>query len=224
MTTRTIAISSSALRQGLLMLTAISALSLAGCTKMDMPTTATTERIQLVTENHSKTYAVADLTAAQFDEMADHYVRYGADQAEIIVGYDPRSKKNTAMRATDNLHRVSDELSKRGVKSVKASIQALENSGDKSEMIIGYTSMTAQGPNDCAMMPGYENNHVTADYDYKLGCSVETMIARQVAHPADLAGRAPETDADGRRTGIVVEPYRSGTLPGISGAYSSTGN
>ncbi len=224
MTTRTMAISSSALRQGLLALTAISALSLGACAKMDMPTNMTDQRIQLVTENHAQTYDVASLTQAQFDEMADHYGRYGSGQAEIIVGYDPRSKKNTAMKATDSLHRVSDELSKRGVKNIKASIQALENSGDKSEMIIGYTSMTAQGPDDCKMMPGYEENHANTDYDYKLGCSVEALIAQQVAHPADLAGRAPDTDADGRRTGIVVEPYRSGTLPALTGTYSSTGN
>ena len=224
MTSRTIAISSSALRQGLLALTAISALSLGACSKIDMPSHMTPNRIQIVTENHSQTYRVADLTTAQFDEMANHYSRYGSGQAEIIVGYDPRSKKNTAMMATDRLHRISDELSKRGVKNIKSSIQALEDSGDQSEMIIGYTSVTAQAPEDCTSMQGYEASQAAIDDNYEMGCSVETFIARQVAHPADLAGRAPDTDADGRRAGVTVEPYRSGTLPALSGGYSSTGN
>lgn len=224
MTSRTIALSRSALRQGLLALAAISALSLGGCT-MDMPSRMTPNRIQIVTENHSQTYMVSDLTAVQFDEMADHYSRYGSGQAEIIVGYDPRSKKNTAMTATDNLHRVSDELSKRGVKNIKGSIQALEGSGDQAAMIIGYTSVTAQPPEDCRMMQGYEVSQAAIDPDYEMGCSVETFVSRQVAHPADLAGRAPDTDADGRRTGIMVEPYRSGKLPkSISGGESVTGN
>ena len=224
MTSRTIAISSSALRQGLLALTAISALSLGACSTIDMPSHMTANRIQLVTENHAQTYKVADLTPAHFYEMADHYSRYGSGQAEIIVGYDPRSKKNTAMMATDRLHRISDELSKRGVENIKSSIQAFEDSGDQSEMIIGYTSVTAQPPEDCTMMQGYDVSRADIDHDYEMGCSVESLIARQVAHPADLAGRAPDTDADGRRTGIAVEPYRSGTLPALSGGYSSTGN
>ena len=224
MKTRTTVISNAGFRQALLTLTAVSALCLGGCTQMDMPIYFTGQRAQLVEENHAQTYEVASLSAAHFDEMADHYNRYGSGQAEVIVGYDPRSKKNTAMRATDNLHRISNELSQRGVKNIKGSIQALEGIGDRSEMIIGYTSVMADGPEGCEMMPGYDTTHAEIMPDYQLRCTVETMAARQVAHPEDLAGRTYDTQADGRRTGIAVERYRAGALPPLSGTYSSTSN
>lgn len=222
MTSRTITSSCSGLRHMLLALTALSALALSGCDKIDMPTTITSKPIQLVTSDHSERYLVSELIDQDYDQMADHYSRYAAGQAELVVSYDPYSKKNTAMKATDTLHRVTQALSRRGVKDVKGRIQAVDQSGDRSEMVIGYTSVTAEGPEDCTMMPGHDTGHADIDADYRLGCTVNTMIARQVAHPEDLAGRAAETAVDGRRTGAVVEPYRAGTPNGqLSGAYTT---
>lgn len=214
----------SGMRQVLLALTAISALSLGGCAKIDMPSTIHPEKIQLVTDNHSQNYVIADLTPVQFDDMASAYNRFGSGQAEVIVSYDPYSKKNTAMKAADQLQRISGELSQRGVRNIKSSIQAVEHSGDQSQMIIGYESVTAEPPKDCALMSSFNTHQAEADYDYKLGCSLNTMMARQVARPADLAGRAPVTDADGRRTGAVVEPYRAGTRNPALNGESASGN
>lgn len=219
-------LSYSGIRQIMLALTALSALSLSGCS-VNMPSKIMAEPIQLVSENHSKRYAVSDLTAADYDQMAEHYSRYGASEAEVIVAYDPRSKKNTAMMASDQLHKISDELARRGVHDMKSSILAVENSGDHSEMVIGYNSVTAQAPDDCDLMPGYESGQAEADIesDYKLGCTMKTMVSRQIAHPQDLAGRASDTQGDGRRAGVVVETYRTGARNrGLSGSYSSTGN
>ena len=209
-------------RQFLLALAGVSALSLSACS-MDMPTKMTESRIELSTEQYSQSYDVATLNDANFDAMADHYVRSGSSQAEVIVAYDPYSKKNTAMKANDQLARIKTELSTRGITDLKGSTLAIDHSGDSSEMIIGYESVTA-GVNDCRMMPGYATNHMDADFDYKLGCSVQTLMAKQVAHPADLAGRAPDTDADGRRTGAVVERYRSGEPADDLGTYTTTGD
>ncbi|QQG36974.1 MAG: hypothetical protein HYS17_04180 [Micavibrio aeruginosavorus] len=200
----------------------MAAFGVSGCA-IDTPTTVHAGKPQLVTENYSSTYQVAELGGAQFDEMANRYSRHGSGELEVIIGYDPHSRKNTAMKATDQLHRVLDELSRRGVKNVKGSILALENSGDQPEMIIGYKSINAEAPEGCDMIPGYYTMQAETDYDYKLGCSVNTIMARQVAHPEDLGGRAVNPDADGRRTGAMAEPYRAGQPnSGLSGAYSST--
>ena len=223
MTILTIAFNHSGLRQILLALTALSALTLGACSKIDMPTTVTSNPIQLVEKDHSERYLVSELIDQDYDQMAAHYVRYGSSQAEIVVSYDPYSKSNTAMKATDALYRIQQALSERGVKDVKGRILAVDRSGDRSEMVISYNSVTAEGPEDCDMMPGYTESHAEINLDYKLGCSVNTMIARQVAHPEDLGGRRVEkTDGDGRRAGAVVEPYRNGTPNGqLQGAYTT---
>lgn len=215
-------VSNNGFRQILMALTVASAIMLSGCAKIDMPSTLTENPVQLVTEDYSQRYRVADLKAVDYDAMAAHYRSNNDGHPEVIVSYDPYSKKNTAMKASDNLKKITDALSKRGIKNIHGSTLAVDYSGDVSEMMIGYPTLQAQAPENCGMIPGSESNAAVIDPDYKLGCSVKTMIARQVAHPADLAGRSPDTNADGRRTGDAVEDYRSNQLPGLSGGYSST--
>lgn len=223
--TRMNRLTSRSLRIALMACVATGAMALTGCS-IDMPTKIQSERIQLVTDNYSERFETATVSGAQLDQIAEHYSRYGAGQTEVIISYDPRSKKNTAMKATDQLHRISSELSKRGVKNIKGSIMGADGSGDVSEMMVGYATMTAEAPEGCdKMMPGYETGHADVDYDYKLGCSLNTMIARQVARPADLAGRAPDPqDNDGRRAGALVEPYRAGTPNRALSGAMTTGN
>lgn len=203
------------MQQALLALAAVSALSLGGCAKIDMPTAMTEKQIVLESDNYSQSYKVAELNAAIFDDMGEHFRRYGNSQAEVIVSYDPYSKKNTAMKATDQLHRIKTALGKRGIGNIKGSILAADYSGDGSEMIIGYNSVSAQAPDDCHKMPGADTMRAELDFDYKLGCSLAAVTSRQVARPADLAGRSPDSaNGDGRRAGAVAEPYRTGERNG----------
>ena len=200
----------SALQQTMLALMGVSALALGGCAKLDMPSKVTDRPIVLESGDYTQTFKTAQVGPAQLDEIARQYRLSGNGQAELIVAYDPYSKRNTAMKASDQLHRITGELNKRQMTNIKGSILAVDYSGDESDMIVGYTSLSAQAPEGCGMMPGSDAMKVDLDPDYKLGCSVKTMVARQVAHPADLAGRAPATEGDGRRGGAVVETYRTG--------------
>lgn len=201
----------STMQQTMLALMGMSALALAGCAPLDMPSKMTERPIMLASEDYSQTYKTAQVGAAQLDEIAQKFRLSGNGQAEVIVAYDPYSKKNTAMKASDQLHRITGELAKRRMNNVKGSILAVDYSGDESEMIVGYSSVSAQAPEGCGLMPGSDVMRVELDPDYKLGCSVKTMVARQVARPADLAGRSPDmSGGDGRRGAAVVETYRSG--------------
>lgn len=202
-------------------LMSVAVAGIAGCTKIDTPTVMTTEKIQIERQNFSERFVTADVNDVVLDRLADHFGRYGEGEAEIIVSYDPRSRKNTAMKASDQLHRIAQGLQKRGVTQLKSSVLAAENSGDVSEMMIGYTSLSALPPQDCTMMPGYESYDTEIDMDYKLGCSVDSLVARQVTRPGDLEGRSyGHQDGDGRRAAEVVEPYRSGEGYGDLGGYS----
>ena len=58
-------------------------------------------------------------------------------------------------------------------------------------------------------MPGLEDGLTTEKIgDYRFGCSVDTMLAKQIYRPADLQGSAGADDGDGRRASNSVEYYR----------------
>ena len=58
--------------------------------------------------------------------------------------------------------------------------------------------------------------------DYRLGCTIETQISRQVARPGDLEGRDTMDNPDGRKTANTVEPYMTGAPnPALTGETAS---
>ena len=79
--------------------------------------------------------------------------------------------------------------------------------------LVRYDSYSALPPEDCGPMPGLESTEdVSFDENYRLGCSVDMLTARQIARPKDLLGREQqETTSDGRRGSNIVETYRTGT-------------
>ena len=56
-----------------------------------------------------------------------------------------------------------------------------------------FAALTAQAPTGCGMIPGYTglpeaSTKTEGEPDYRYGCTVETLIARQVTRPSDLLG------------------------------------
>jgi len=69
----------------------------------------------------------------------------------------------------------------------------------------------ALAPNDCDLMPGLNTEQTTRFMDgYKFGCSTETMLSKQIAHPADLQGNGKLGARDGRRDAIILDSYKRG--------------
>jgi len=60
-------------------------------------------------------------------------------------------------------------------------------------------------------MTGIDNRDINVEEAYKLGCSTETLFARQIARPKDLKGQGTtDANTDGRRSANIVEGYRTG--------------
>ncbi len=186
-------------------------LTLVGC-NLHTPTAVTQQPFQIHEEVMTHDVLLADVDDAFIDGLAKHYAKHGGSTMDLILTYDPKSYRNTAMNASNNLADVAQKLRRHGVIDVDASVMPIKSQGDSAHLLVSYTAVTASVPKECEnMLSGMDGSAVEADRDYKLGCSIKSMTARQVAKPADLAGRElADHETDGRSATNIVDRYRSG--------------
>ena len=143
--------------------------------------------------------------------LGRYYRSNGEGTVHVSVLYDPKSKTNTAMQASQEASRIAGLMRDHGIQDLEANILPVNNLGPEANVLMSFTSYSASAPEDCGRLPGYDDTDVSFYEDYKLGCTVETVFARQIARPKDLMGNddAGET-TDGRRASNIGEIYRSG--------------
>ena len=166
-------------------------------------------RVQLVDEKIVQEIPSADLTPAAVQALAEHYEKHGDGPFDLTLTYDPKSKDITAMSVSDRSAELVSALHKAGVSDVRAHILPIKDS-EGSTAIISYMGYNALAPKDCELMPGIEGRDINVNANYKLGCSVDTLFARQIARPKDLNGQETEALTDGRRAANQVDVYRAG--------------
>ncbi len=190
-------------------LTAVSLLAMAACAPLSSPSMMNTNKVELVHQTAIEQIPAGEVNDVTLSLLADDYRRYGNGPVELAMIYDPFSKKYTAMQARNQLREIEENLKVRGIRHVVTRTVAV----DKGEpaLMVSYESYQAQAPSDCHMMPGLDDYQTTRDIaTYRFGCSTESMLARQIARPADLMGRGADTaPADGRRAANVVEESRN---------------
>ncbi len=166
-------------------------------------------RIELVEQAREQSYPTTEMNDARVKEIADHYTNHGSGPIEVTVTYDPQSPFNTAMRASDQAAMLSRAFAARKT-AVTVGVLPVNGQGDVSQTYVHYNSMDALPPPGCTEL--FDGNRNTGDTpeDYGFGCTIETAVSRQVARPADLAGRADMDGADARRQAAIVDVYRSG--------------
>ncbi len=183
---------------------------LTGC-KVHEPTRLSENRIQVEEEKFSDTVSVSKLNAAAINGLARHYAKHGDGPFALTVTYDPKSRTGGAMHASDEAARISKELRSAGVRSVDASILPVNGQGGEMNAMVSYMSYNALAPKDCSTMGGYDGSKVEVDDDYRLGCTFDTVFAKQIARPKDLRGQAnTDMTTDGRRSANTIEAYRTG--------------
>ena len=184
---------------------------LSGCeTLVHEPTFVSQSKLQVEEEAFFDDVHVSKMDAEYVAALSQHYSSKGDGGVDLSVTYDPTSKKNTAMYASREVARISEEFRRNGV-VVTSTIIPVKGQGDVSRALVSYDTYTVQEPDDCTDMPGYSDRNVDPDEDYKLGCTKDSLIAQQVARPKDLMGRADANDtSDGRRAANIVDVYRSG--------------
>ncbi len=193
-------------------ITFLSAVSLMvmGCANQSTPSMVNNSRTEMVAETYTDQASVGTVDEATLTVLAYEYGRYGSGPLDLTVTYDPKSKSFTAMKAAEKVKSLESGLRRRGVKNIKTDVLAVNDQPET--LMISYQSITSRPPSDCGDMPGLKDGATTRVIgDYKFGCGIESMIARQVYRPSDLQGVGTMEHGDGRRSTNVTERYRLGT-------------
>ena len=187
-----------------------SALSLSACGRQSTPSMMNTSLPQLAPETTLAQIPVQNVTQGYLYNLSDNYKRYGTDTMQLTLAYDPNSKTYTAMKAFEDLADIKSKLKKLGVRSVVS--ETVKTEGIAPTLMVSFDSVTAHAPAGCRNMPGFDDGLTTGHIgDYKFGCSTDTLIAKQIYRPTDLAGNAGSDPIDGRRAANTVEYNRQVT-------------
>lgn len=186
------------------------AMSFAGCARQSTPSMMNTTQPQLMPETTMAQIPVENVTPGYLYQLSDNYRRYGTETMQLTLAYDPNSKKYTAMKAFEDLADIKAKLKKLGVHSVVG--ETVKSEGVTPTLMVSFDSVTAGAPAGCRNMPGFDDGLTTTEIgQYKFGCSIDTMTAKQIYRPADLAGNAGSEPIDGRRAANTVEYNRQVT-------------
>ena len=206
------------------------AISVSSCGyPMHEPTNVTSKRVEIKRENFSKTYTADSINDAMLKKMADDYYRYGDNGIDVVVFYDPKSKINTAMEATREGARISNDLRVFGVKDVNVKILPVKDSGSDSSVLISYDRVTAHKPEECGDLVGFNGKGTNLDKKsrndgYEYGCEIEGLIAKQIARPRDLMGNDTKIPGEGRRSSNMSESYLDDTPNQPLNGETASGN
>lgn len=185
---------------------------LAGCFPQNTPSMVNTSRAELVSEGLVDQVPLKHVNDGYLSMLASQYGRYGEGPVDLTMMYDPASKTNTAMRAVNELGGITEKLRRKGIHNVRTATLPMNGQAEMM-LMVSYDTVSAQGPSNCGTMQGLEDGRTDRDLgNYRFGCSVEQMLARQVSRPADLRGRGTADAGDGRRAANVSEAYGAVTV------------
>ncbi len=181
---------------------------LPACGRQSTPSMMNTTMPRVVEETTMDQIPVAQVTDSYLYKIASNHERYGTNTLLLTLSYDPKSKSYDAMKAFEDLAKIKGSLRQMGVTSVRAETVKSENSTPT--LMVAYDSASAQAPDGCRNMPGFDDGLTTTEIgDYKFGCSIDTMLAKQIYRPSDLKGTAMTDPIDGRRAANATEYYRN---------------
>lgn len=185
----------------------IAAALLPACARQTAPSMMNTSKPQLLPETALQQVPVKNVNAGYIHRLAEEYDRYGASTLQLSLAYDPAAKNYSAVKAFQALARIKAGLAEVGIRNVSA--ETVKAEGEEPVLMVSYDAVRAAAPAGCRNMPGFDDGLTTEKIgDYRFGCSVDTMLARQLYRPSDLAGNDGHDPADGRRASSGVEYYR----------------
>lgn len=183
---------------------------LAACSPQYTPPMMNNSQIQLSRSTMMEQIDLADINDGLLSALADHYSKKGSGVLDLTMTYDPASKNFTAMDAVHKLNGVKASLKKKNITNIKMQTMSIPNG--KASLLVSYDIVEALSPSECqTTMPGVDTRSTTRFMgEYKFGCSVDTIISRQIAHPSDLEGTSGLGQREGRRDAAILDGYNKG--------------
>ena len=197
------------LRAGLLLASAVSVLYLTSCA-LDTPTDINKAPITVSKETYRVSYSADKVGDADILALRDHYLKRGEGPVNVLVTYNPRSKENTAMNASNKAGKIKMAMKKMGATDVNVEILPVKDSGDTSKVEFSYDIYEAHAPEGCDLMGGIEGTETGITSDYAFGCSQDILLARQISNPQDLLGRTASHETYARRQVNWIPSYHDG--------------
>ncbi len=203
--------------------------ALSGCS-VDSETWVNQNRLEVHEDQFTDTLETSKIDDGMLHAIGVYYYRFGNGTLTGAVSYDPKSSKNNLARAKAEAARITDGLHRNGVKDVQITTTPAPGTGNVSTTVLTFPALTAHSPTGCGMMPGYDSPipaPKTGDgmSDYGYGCTVETLLSRQVSRPSDMLGKPGfDSNANGRRQADVVEMrgyYSEKSNPPLEGEAAS---
>lgn len=185
---------------------------LGGCSKDYMQSNITESKIRVEQNKSVQEIPVAQIHTAMLDQMALNYVRNGGDTIDLTLTYNPENSGNPDLVARQKAFEIADYMESRQNITVKPYTIPVKNSA---EMIAVFSAMnyTAHPPEGCDVMSGFNDKSHNIQDDYQYGCTVQTVIARQIARPKDLLGTARDANTtDGRAVVNSLQEMRAGVV------------
>ena len=188
------------------------AVVLAGGCDMQAPSKVSSDKVQVHQTDYFANVPISDVNDQYISALAYHFDKYGQAPLIMTVTYDPQNYRNTAMKANQTGTMLKGLLQAEGVRDVLVDILPVKGLGDEPHLVVSYDTYSAHAPDNCTTMPGIDGGRdLTIDPDYRLGCSIQTIMAKQISRPKDLMGQeSSDTLTDGRASANIIEIYRTG--------------
>lgn len=177
-------------------------------------TNMNTGPMRIIESRHVVKKPLAEFSDTDIADTARLYNRQGAGPVYIAVAYDDTIGKGIDRDTAARAQVLAEGLARAGV-TQKIIVSTVQLEAPIPVAVIAFDTLEATGPAGCDELPSYERAAIangSDGHDYRIGCGVKTIMARQVAYPSDLEGRAGldgEADAE-RLTNIINNDYRKG--------------
>lgn len=177
--------------------------------------------IRLVESRHVTKKPLNAMDSSDTKEAARIYQKNGAGPMYVVVAYKDHGKLNDS-GATAKVAELRSQLQAQGIAANDIISSTVPLETETPVALIAFDTLEAKGPEGCDKMPGYDL-HAEEDnlFDYKTGCGVKSMMARQIANPKDLegvAGVGPASDGN-HAANVITEQYEPGAPKAFLPSY-----
>jgi type IV pilus biogenesis protein CpaD/CtpE len=188
----------------------VAGLALSAC-DVTTPSQLTTGKIRIKDQVVTQTLDAGRIDPARLNVIADDFTQKATQgKMTLTVSYlSGDARREGVARSQGNAYKKA--LQQRGVADISVATVPIADKQYAGKVVVTYRAQSALPPQGCKTIPGYQGaDDMDAADQYQFGCNTRTAVSRMIADPSDLLGKGGTQDNDSRRSGAVVETYKSG--------------